>query len=179
MIQKYKRLALGSATPENIARYKAKLQEWELHSKEYAIANSENRDTIKAGSGDLFEIIELGKINTQPMELEFGKIQTDDIIITNERVEHIKANHPQDYQLFEKYGTKVLQEPDVIIKDCKNTGTVFMVKRIEKTNLNVIVRVVLESENGKLKNSVMTFYRIRDKNLFKLEKNNKILYKKE
>ena len=36
------------------------------------------------------EIIQLGKINTTPLEKEFGKLKTDEIIITNERIDHIK-----------------------------------------------------------------------------------------
>lgn len=50
------------------------------------------------------EIRNLGKINTKILEKEFGKIQTDEIIVTNERIDHIKERHPEDYNLFEKYG---------------------------------------------------------------------------
>lgn len=82
------------------------------------------------------ELHNLGKINVQILEQEFGKIQTDEIIVTNERIEHIKERHPEDYALFEK-------------------------------------------ENKKLKNSVMTFYRIRRRNLKKLIDKNRLLYKKE
>ena len=49
------------------------------------------------------EIIYLGKLNTQSLENEFGKLRTNDIIITDERIEHIKLRHPQDYNLFEIY----------------------------------------------------------------------------
>ncbi len=68
-----------------------------------------------------------------------------------------------------------------------------MVKKLPETNLNVVVRVVLETDDSKnvvvrvvletddskLKNSVMTFYRIREKNLKKLIEKNGMLYKKE
>lgn len=130
-------------------------------------------------SGSVFEIINLGKINTLPLEKEFGKLQTDEIIITNERIAHIKYRHPKDYSLFEAYGVDAISEPDEIIKDSKNSGTIFMVKKLPETNLNVVARLVLETDDPKLKNSVMTFYRIRNKNLEKLETKNKVLYKKE
>ena len=125
------------------------------------------------------EITKLGKINIQPLNEEFGNIKTDEIIVTNERIEHIKSHHPQDYDLFKDFGVETIHNPDIIIKDCKNIGTVFMVKNLPETNLNVIVRLVLEEDDSKLKNSVMTFYRIRNKNLEKLIKRNKLLYKKE
>ena len=114
------------------------------------------------------KIQSLGKINTNLLEKEFGKIQTDEIVVTNERLQHIMERHPEDYELFEKYGVESVIHPDIIVKDEKNQGTVFMVKKLSDTNLNVIVRVVLETDNSKLKNSVMTFYRIRERNLKKL-----------
>ena len=54
-----------------------------------------------------------------------------------------------------------------------------MVKRLPETNLNVVVRLALETDEKGLKNSVMTFYRIRNSNLKKLRKKNKILYIQE
>lgn len=121
----------------------------------------------------------LGKINRNFLEDEFGKIQTDEIVITNERLLHIMERHPDDYGLFVKYGVESVINPDIIVKDEKNKGTVFMVKHLMDTNLNVVVRVVLETDSSILKNSVMTFYRIREKNLKKLMKKNKVLYKRE
>jgi len=53
-----------------------------------------------------------------------------------------------------------------------------MIKKLPDTNLNVVVRLVLQDEEIKRKNSVMTFYRIREKNLEKLINKNKLLYSK-
>ena len=121
----------------------------------------------------------LGKINTRLLEPEFGRILTDEIVITDERLDHIRERHPEDFAFFEKYGVQSVQFPDMIIKDEKHTGTVFMIKKLPDTNLNVVVRVVLETDSEELKNSVMTFYRIREKNLRKLEEKNKLLYMRE
>lgn len=70
------------------------------------------------------ELHNLGKINVQILEQEFGKIQTDEIIVTNERIEHIKERHPEDYALFEIYGEQSVSSPDIIIRDIKHDGTV-------------------------------------------------------
>lgn len=128
---------------------------------------------------DVAEIQSLGKINIDILSKEFGVIRTDEIIVTNERLFHIKERHPEDYILFEKYGKESVIDPDMIIRDRKHEGTVFMIKRLPDTNLNVVVRVVLETAGSKLKNSVMTFYRIRERNLRKLIEKNRTLYKKE
>lgn len=122
------------------------------------------------------EIITLGKIDKGPLEKVFGKMKTDEVVITGERLKHIKTRHPEDFGLFEKYGAESIAFPDIIISDGKHDGTVFMVKRLPETNLNVIVRLVLKDDN-KPKNSVMTFYRIRERNLKKLMERNAILYK--
>ena len=128
---------------------------------------------------DVAEIQSLGKINIDILSKEFGVIRSDEIIVTNERLFHIKERHPEDYILFEKYGKESVIDPDMIIRDRKHEGTVFMIKRLPDTNLNVVVRVVLETAGSKLKNSVMTFYRIRERNLRKLIEKNRTLYKKE
>ena len=54
-----------------------------------------------------------------------------------------------------------------------------MIKKLPEMNLNVVVCVVLQTDESNLKNSVMTFYRIREKNLKKLIEKNSLLYKKE
>lgn len=46
MIQKYKRLTVGSLDPANIAKYQARLNEWEGRKAQLGIANSENSDII-------------------------------------------------------------------------------------------------------------------------------------
>lgn len=67
----------------------------------------------------------------------------------------------------------------MIIKDLKNSDTIFAVKGLESTNLNVVVKLVLEGNDAEIKNSVISFYRIRPKNLKKLKEKNKVLYKRE
>lgn len=46
MIQKYKRLTVGSIDPANIAKYQARLNEWERRKAQLGIANSENSGII-------------------------------------------------------------------------------------------------------------------------------------
>lgn len=184
-VKKYSRIAKYSLDKENKQTYSHRAEVWQEKAEKTAekldetIAKSAESGIMKAGSDGMAEIIQLGKINTTPLEKEFGKLKTDEIIITNERIGHIKNRHPEDFLLFEKYGVQTVENPDTIIKDCKNKSTVFMVKKLPDTNLNVVARLVVDDDNENLKNSVMTFYRIRNRNLEKLANKNKILYKKE
>lgn len=54
-----------------------------------------------------------------------------------------------------------------------------MIKHIDDTNLNIIVKLAVIGDKKHPKNSIMSSYRIRDKNVKKLEKRNKVLYKSE
>ena len=132
----------------------------------------------KKEDNNLPQLKTLGKLNMQIITMEFGKLQTDKLIVTDERLLHIKAHHSHDYELFEEYGSINIAQPDYIIKDEKHAGTIFMVKKLKNTNLNVIVRLALITDKIGLSNSIMTFYRIREKNLKKLINKNKLLYKK-
>ena len=147
------------------------------------VANRIDSDIMETsslrGESKVATIRPLGNIKIDVIEKEFGKIQTDEIIVTNERENHIKARHPEDYELFQKYGAETVNNPDFIIRDGKNQGTVFMVRKLPDTNLNVVVRVALDTDEEGLKNSVMTFYRIRERNLKKLIEKNSILIGKD
>lgn len=173
--QKYGRLSRHSLDEENQKRYAEKEKAWK------EIANPVDSGIIEAINtkevSDV-EITTLGKVNKDLLEKEFGGIQTDEIIITNERMDHIKQRHPEDYEFFEKFGAQSVTDPDLIVKDSKNEGTIFMIKKLPDTNLNIVARLALETDKPGLKNSVMTFYRIRERNLNKMIEKNKLLYKK-
>ncbi|MBE6741928.1 MAG: hypothetical protein E7570_06440 [Ruminococcaceae bacterium] len=119
------------------------------------------------------------KLNTKYLQDEFGALATDELILTFERDEHIKERHKDDYQLFHQCVIDVIRIPDVILKDSKNQNTVFYIKYIEETNLNIVVRLSLETENSGRKNSVITSYRLGKKNLKRFMKNNKTLYNRK
>lgn len=135
--------------------------------------------TVTKEESTMGELRSLGNINISILEKEFGKIQTSETIVTSERIEHIKERHQIDYELFERYSAECIQNPDYIIKDNKDEGIVFMVKKLPDTNLNVVSRLALDTDKSGLKNSVMTFYRIRNRNLKKLIEKNTLLYKNE
>lgn len=99
--------------------------------------------------------------------------------MTDERLAHIRERHLIDFKLFEKYASECVENPDYIIKDIKNPDTVFMIKKLPDTNINVVSKLALDTNMSGLKNSVMTFYRIRERNLKKLIAKNSLLYKKE
>lgn len=131
------------------------------------------------GGAKKIEIIHIGHIDASHLTAAFGILQTTEVIITDERIAHIKERHPEDFALFAQYHREVVEAPDLLIQDGKHKGTVFAVKKLPETNLNVVIRLVLDTDDPKLKNSIMTFYRIREKNLKKLLERNALLYIRE
>lgn len=125
------------------------------------------------------EYISLGFMETSYLEKEFGKLQTNEIIVTKERLGHIRQRHAEDFALFDEYAAMTVSSPDLVLKDTNNDGTVFVVKHPPYTNLNVVIRLALGTDEGGHKNSVMTFYRIRERNLKKLKNKHKTLYNRE
>lgn len=111
------------------------------------------------------------------IESEFGKLQTSEVILTSERESHIIEHHPDDYGLFKDKVSEVISSPDLVLRDRKNESTVLLIKTLPNTNLNVVVRLALEADVSGLKNSVMTFFRVRESNVRKIVARNKILYK--
>lgn len=152
-------------------------------ARKAAFTSTQNRAILGSidsdGSVKKIELTVLGNLDPSPLISTFGHLQTTEVVVTDERIAHIKERHPEDYLLFEQYGRKSILSPDILIQDIKNVGTVFAVKKLPDTNLNVVLRLVLDTDNPDFKNSVMTFYRIREKNLKKLMEKNPVLYIKE
>lgn len=109
----------------------------------------------------------------------FGELQTNDVILMNERINHIKVSHGEDFKLFVGLLKTAIVDPDYVIEDKSHTGTAFYVKKLSNSNLNVVVRLALSTDKKGRKNSIMTFFRIRNTNLEKLIEKNTLIYKKD
>ncbi len=105
--------------------------------------------------------------------------KTDPIVVlTDERIEHIKSGHLQDYiELGDKIG-EAIEYPSYILEDAKNHSSAMFIKKITETNMNVIVKMKIDGVDGDdLHSSVITMYKLGEKTLKRLIKKNKILYK--
>lgn len=123
--------------------------------------------------------INIGRINRKLFTKITQNIITDEVILTRERYIHIVEGHKEDFELYGNLLREIIEEPDYILKDYKNTNTAMIIKHIDNTNINVILRLAIGNDDVHTKNSIMTLYRIRDKNLKKLQEKNKTVYKRE
>lgn len=122
----------------------------------------------------------IGKINKEILGEYRKKIITDRVIITNERIEHIKKRHLDDYERYIKYIPDVLYNPDYILEDRENKDTILMLKKIEKQEkkIQVVVKLQTNLKEKEKSNSILTFWHIRDRSYRSTIKNNKMIYKK-
>ena len=106
-------------------------------------------------------------------------ITTDEVIITDERVQHIKERHPNDYERFVGYIPAIIEQPDYIIAANKD-NTAVILKEIEDNGekFKLVLRLKVKTDPVEYKNSVLTFWHIGDTTWRKSLKNKKVLYKR-
>lgn len=122
----------------------------------------------------------IGKIDRSIYKCVTENIRTEEVIITDERIQHIKDRHPNDYERYHAYITEMISNPDYIV-EANKTNTAVLLKEIELDNekLKLILRLAVKSDPKEYKNSVISFWEIGDTTWKKILKNKKILYKSE
>lgn len=121
----------------------------------------------------------IGKLDTKKLGKYSEKIITDEVILTEERRIHIYESHTTDYGIIINNIKKTVLQPNEVIEDLKNKDTLFFIDKLGKNNLNVIIKLNTVNSIKHPQNSIMTAWIIRDSNLEKLRKRNKIIYKRE
>lgn len=122
----------------------------------------------------------VGKINKDIYKCVTDDIVTDEVIITDERIKHIKDRHPNDYERFYSYIPKIIADPDYIIKANK-PYTATILKKITENGekFQLVLRIITSVDKPNFKNSVITFLNINERTWNKYLRNKEILYKKE
>ncbi len=120
------------------------------------------------------------RINKDIYNCVTNDIVTDEVIITEERIRHIKDRHPNDYEKYCEYMAEIVRKPQYII-EANKANTALLLKSFEDGNIpfKTVLRLVTSSDNPEFKNSIITFMKINDKEWNRLIKNKKILYKSE
>ena len=100
------------------------------------------------------------------------------VVLTDERIAHIREGHDKDYVEFGNHIGEAIETPTYILEDSKNIATALFVKRLDASDINVVVRLKIEDVNAEdLRSSVITMYRLGEKTLARLLKKNNVLYK--
>ena len=122
----------------------------------------------------------IGKINKNIYKCVTEDITTEEVIITDNQINHIKNRHPNDYENFSSYFSDILSDPDFIL-EANKPNTAFILKQITENDLTVqlILRLQTSPDPKGYKNSIITFLKIDIKTWNKYLRNKKILYRKD
>ena len=145
--------------------------------KESFINGNVNSDVIQSTTPDVHTI---GRIDKSIYKCVTDNIVTDEVIITNNQIRHIKERHPNDYERFSGYFSQIVESPDYIIKANK-PNTALILKEIKSNGevFKTVLRLVTSKDDPTYKNSIITFMKIDNKEWNRLLRNKTILYKRE
>lgn len=167
---------------ENDTSDLTKTQAWkayEAERKKIAIFNKHDR--IKTANEEkVVEVHTVGKFDRNIYKCITEDIVTDEVVITDERIQHIRDRHPNDYERFYRYIPEIIENPDYIIKANKPDTAVILKEFIEKDEkFQMVLRIKTASDREDFKNSIITFLNINERTWNKYLRNKEILYRKE
>lgn len=124
-------------------------------------------------------MIYIGKLDKNKISDYINLIITDNVIMTDERIDHTKYRHGSDYETYLKYIPDIIKNPNYVLEDRKNKNTLLFLKKVTNNQLNILVVVKLQVniEDKFKSNSILSFWHIRNRCYENTVKNNKILYK--
>lgn len=162
-----------------IRDYSRELVSEQINKK--SVKNFNSSDIIESIGGKKIQTVNyIGKLDRNIYKCVTDDIVTDDVIITEKQIEHIKANHPNDYEQFGSYFKEIVANPDYIIEANKpNSALVLKNIKIKEEQFKTVVRLATSKDNPNFKNSVITFMKIDQKEWNRIIRNKKILYKSE
>ena len=122
----------------------------------------------------------IGKIDKEKLGEYKEKLITTDVILTEERIRHIKEHHPGDYEKFSMYIQEIIEDPDYILDDNKNIDTVLYIKNIKSHNKNIQIVIRLNTNKTEInkKNSILTLWKVKHSTYNQLIRNRKVIWKK-
>jgi SPP1 gp7 family putative phage head morphogenesis protein len=153
-------------------------REW----KKKFIEKTSKFDTIEPeNTKEDIRVHSVGKIDRDIYKCITDDIVTNEVIITDERIGHIKERHPNDYERYCEYLKLIIESPDYIVETKKpNTALILKeIKESEERQFKTVLRLTTSTDNPDFKNSIITFMKIDEKEWRRLLRNKQILYKRE
>ena len=181
--KRFGRLAENSLDKENQKRYETRREEWkmqkELMTKPIAKAIDSGIISVSEAK-EVADVHTVGKIDKEIYKCVTKDIVTDEVIITDNQIQHIKDRHPNDYERFASYFDEIVKKPDYII-EANKPNTALILKEIRKENevFKTVLRLVTSNDNPQYKNSIITFMKIDEKEWNRLLRNKNVLYRRE
>lgn len=172
---KYKAFSAAAGLPEQRERIRA------LYTDAKTLVKTEKSAIVsktadKGGSG----VQAIGKIDIEKYRVVSKDVRTDEVVITDERIQHIKDRHPNDFERYSEYIAEIVKNPDYIL-EANKPNTALLLKEFTDADerFQLILRMAVEGDNPGYKNSVITFLKVEKKRYKRYLRTKKILYKSE
>ncbi len=122
----------------------------------------------------------IGKIDIKIYSCITNDIQTDEVIITENQIAHIKERHPNDYERHFNYLSEIIRNPDYIL-EANKPNTALVLKHIIENDkrYQLILRLKTSNDPAEYKNSIITFLKVEEKRYNRYLRTKNILYKFE
>lgn len=122
----------------------------------------------------------VGKLNKEIFRCISKDIRTDEVIITEERIQHVNDRHPGEHEKIKEYLKEAVENPDYIIADKHpNTGLIIKEIKMKDTYIQLVLRVCTSKDEIEFKNSVLSLWEISERRLQNYLRNKSILYKRK
>ena len=115
------------------------------------------------------------------IEKEYGKLNTKEVIVTDNKYKHVGERHPEALDELKKYKRSIVEDPNYILTDEKHADTIQLVKDLPGGKGKAVVKLSIENkpQHKGLKNSIITYQKVSEKTFNRLIKKHRILYKKQ
>ncbi len=111
-------------------------------------------------------MILIGKLKKEKLGIYKNKIITDEVVLTNERLNnHILNKHRKDYEVLKPYLKDIIEEPDIILNDNKNENTIILLKKLEALGKEgrVVIKLAVLEDKKHPKNSIITLMKLNNR----------------
>ena len=162
--------------------YEAWIGSYEQHKMPFHEWKNKNNSGILSASNtkEDIQVHSVGKISKDIYECITEDIITDEVIITDERIAHIIERRGQKfYDTYRDSFADIIRNPDYIFADKKNTALVCKEFESDDKFVNIVLRIVVSTDNPDYKNSIITAVGENRKRFQQRLRNNTPLYKKE
>ena len=102
-----------------------------------------------------------------------------EVVITDERIEHIKNHHPGHFEEIAPFLKAAVEFPDYILEDAPNTGLILKAITANGLRIQMVLRIHTSKDAPGFKNSVISAWKISETRWNNYLRNKKILYKSE
>lgn len=108
----------------------------------------------------------IGKLNLKNIGKYGNKAITDEVILTDERLnEHILIKHFDEYHELKPFLKNIVESPDLILNDNRNDDTIILLKRINEIEKNgrVVIKIAIAEDTEHPKNSILTLMKLNER----------------